>query len=191
MSKIPQSDGDEEIFAQGDIVEIIRQPMKIGENRTTFEIARRAPGTRLIIVENERMLLTDEYRHEIGDRDIRLPGGKVFDSLENYNSFLERGKQIVPKAREAARTEAVEEAGIKPSEVKLFKKNHSGATVEWDLYYFIVEDFEKVEQDTELGESIEADWYSFDEVKEMCLDGEVQEDRTVGALLQFLGQFSE
>lgn len=188
MSDRPKPVSDERTVFQGDILEVIRQDMDIVGEEVQFEWARRAPGTRLIIDDGNQILLTEEYRHEIGGEDYRLPGGKVFDSLEAYNNFLDNEVEILPYAREAAAAEAEEEAGIRPESVRFYKQNHSGATVEWDLYYFIVEDFDKVEQDLEMGEEIGFEWYSYDEVRGMCLDGDMKEDRSVAVLLQYLNE---
>ncbi len=43
-----------------------------------FETAVRSPGVRLIIVKDNQMLITKEFRGELDDYDYRLPGGKVF-----------------------------------------------------------------------------------------------------------------
>ena len=58
--------------------------MKLGDKKMTFEKARRAPGVRLLIIKKNKILITKEYRDEIGEFDYRLPGGKVFDKLEEY-----------------------------------------------------------------------------------------------------------
>ena len=52
-------------------------------------MVRRPPGIRALIVnENEQILLSKEFRYELNDWDFRLPGGKVFDSLEDYKVSL-------------------------------------------------------------------------------------------------------
>jgi len=40
---------------------------------------------RLIICDGDKILLTKEYRSEVDTVDYRLPGGKVFDTLIEYN----------------------------------------------------------------------------------------------------------
>jgi 8-oxo-dGTP pyrophosphatase MutT (NUDIX family) len=188
MTDRPEPVSDERVVFQGNILEIVRQDMDIEGEEVPFEWARRAPGTRLIIDDGDQILLTEEYRHEIEGLDYRLPGGKVFDSLNRYNDLLNNDEEIMPYAREAASAEAKEEAGVRPESIEFYKQNHSGATVEWDLYYFVVEDFEEVEQNLEKGEQIDFEWYSHDRVKEMCLEGEMREDRSVAVLLQYLNE---
>jgi hypothetical protein len=49
-----------------------------------FEHAVRPPGLRLVLKKDGRIVLTKEYRSEYNAFDYRLPGGKVFDSLEAF-----------------------------------------------------------------------------------------------------------
>ncbi|NQV89486.1 MAG: NUDIX hydrolase [Parcubacteria group bacterium] len=184
----PKPIGDEKIAFQGRIIEIVHQPHQVGEKVIDFETARRSPGVRMILVEDGKILLTKEYRAELGGDDYRLPGGKVFDRLEDYNTALKNGADLVGEAKEALKREALEETGHVVTEAKHIHTTSPGATISWDLYYFVVDQFAKHEHGQELedGEVIEPLWMSFDEVKELCLSGEVKEERTAAVLLRFL-----
>ena len=59
----------ETILYQGKIFAIVQQ--NVGGK--SFEIARRSPGTRLLIPKDGRILLTKERRHEYNTYDYRLP----------------------------------------------------------------------------------------------------------------------
>jgi len=179
---------NEEIFAKGKLFELVH--LKQNDGRI-FEVARRAPGVRLIICDkkNEMILLTKEFRHELGEWDYRLPGGKVFDSLEEYETHRKSGNDIVEAAKKQAINEAQQEAGIEIANLELYKKSVLGATVEWDLYVFETTDWQASVhgQELEVGEKIEADkWYMYDEAKQMVLDGAMQEERIALILLQWL-----
>ena len=163
--------------------------MKIGEKEIIFEFARRAPGTRLIIrTPDGKILLTKEFRPEIKGYDYRLPGGKVFDTLKEYNEFLKSAAPIAEKAKVAALKEAREEVGIEAKDAELLGISKCGTTVEWDLYYFIVTDFsaKPPEQELEAGEVIEVMPTDLEEARAMCLDGRIQEDRSALMLLRYL-----
>ncbi|AHB42256.1 NUDIX hydrolase [Candidatus Saccharibacteria bacterium RAAC3_TM7_1] len=179
---------NEEIFARGKLFELIH--LKQDDGRV-FEVARRAPGVRLIICdeENGKILLTKEYRQELGEWDYRLPGGKVFDSLEEYETHRNGGDDIIEAAKKQAINEAQQEAGIEIANLELYKKSVLGATVEWNLYVFATTNWQASVhgQELEVGEKIEADnWFSFDEAKKMILDGAIQEERIALILLQWL-----
>jgi len=190
MDKL-QKDGPEEITYKGKIFEVVKQPMRAGDKKVVFEIARRSPGTRLIIVKDNKLLITREFRTELNDYDYRLPGGKVFDTLDEYNNHL--SENILPFAIVAAKRECMEEAGLIAKNIKHFTTAKSGATVVWDLIYFIIDDFEenKDGQILEAGEVIETQWKTFDEIKILCKNGNVSEDRTLGVLFKFFLQYPE
>lgn len=183
---IPDSSGKEEVLFESRIFEIVNQPMKIGKEIKKWEFARRSPGTRLIIVKNKKLLLTKEFRSELKDYDYRLPGGKVFDTLKEYKEALEKKKDILKCATEAAKKECLEETGLKVKNIRYFQTAIAGATVVWDLFYFIVDDFEESSKKSEDGEVIFPEWKTFEDAKKMCLENKIKEDRSVGVLLRFL-----
>ncbi|MEO6760954.1 MAG: hypothetical protein ABI220_01080 [Candidatus Saccharimonadales bacterium] len=177
-----------EVVYRGKLFEVIQTPQSDGR---VFERAVRAPGVRLIIADREakKILLTKEYRQELKGWDYRLPGGKVFDSLAEYDEFKSVTDSMEGAAAKKAKAEGHEEAGVDILGVELFKKSTLGATVEWDLYVYEATDWEKSAdgQALEVGEQIEADnWFSYDEAHQMILAGEMQEERVALILLQWL-----
>lgn len=183
----------EEVVAKGRLFELVHETQPDGR---VFEKARRAPGVRLIVADssNKTILLTKEYRKELNNWDFRLPGGKVFDSLDEYDAHRSSGDDILAAAAKKAREEAVEEAGIEVGALDLFRRSTLGATVEWDLYVFEVNDWKPAKdgQQLESGEEIEADnWFTHEEVETMIMKGEMQEDRIALVLLQWMAKQKE
>lgn len=176
----------EHITYQGRLIEVVEKEVERNGVAKTFEFARRAPGTRLIIPKDGKIVLTKEYRHELGGYDYRLPGGKVYDSLEEYNDALASGVSIEEAAEKAAIKEAHEEVGFDVKKLRLLHKSICGATVVWDLFYFVVEDFEIGEQNLEDGEDIEFEFVDAEKVRDMCLDGSISEERSALVLLRYL-----
>lgn len=179
-----------EIVFRGKLFEIEQTTQPDGR---VFEVAQRAPGVRLIIANrtDKTILLTKEFRTELNDWDYRLPGGKVFDTLEEFEAFRRNTKDILEPATAKAKGEAAEEAGIDVSDIKFFKKSTLGATVGWDLYVFEATEWQlhAKGQQLEDGEQIETDnWFSFEKVKQMILDGHMQEERIALILLQWLAK---
>ena len=177
-----------EVHAKGNLFELVHLRQDDGR---VFEVARRAPGVRLIIHDEPagKVLLTKEFRHELGEWDYRLPGGKVFDSLDEFEAFRLSDKDIVEAAKAKAIEEAQQEAGVEIANLSLFKKSVLGATVEWDLYVFETHDWRlSVEgQELEVGEKIEADtWVTYNEARKMALSGSMAEERIALILLQWL-----
>ena len=176
----------EKITHKGNIIEVVQRDVEQNGKTKTFEFARRSPGVRLIITKDNGILLTKEFRHEINGYDYRLPGGKVYDSLDEYNKALETGVVIADSAKTAAIKEAREEVGIEVKDISLFHRSVCGATVVWDLFYFVVTDFETSIQHLEDGEDISVETIDRAEVVKMCLDGRIGEERSALVLLRYL-----
>ena len=187
MGKL-QKAGDEEVVYQGRMLEIVNQAMSDGAKTITFEWARRAPGIRLILVDSKKqtILLTKEHRYELDSDDYRLPGGKVFDSLTEYNNFLATGKNIIEPATQKAHGEAEEEAGVKVENLEHYHTSKCGATVQWDLLYFVGKDWKATKQKLELGEEIGVEEVTFNEAFQIALDGRMSEERSALILLRYL-----
>ncbi len=180
----------EQITHKGRIIEVVQKEVEQNGNTKTFEFARRSPGTRLIIPKATSILLTKEFRHELNGYDYRLPGGKVYDTLDEYNAALHSGVSIDKAAEDAATKEAREEVGIQVKDISFLHKSICGATVVWDLFYFVVDSFEEGEQELEEGEDITFEFVDRDRVRQMCLDGSISEERSALVLLRYLeGQF--
>lgn len=107
---------------------------------TAYEMAVRPPGVRVIGLTNDRtgIWMTDEFRSETGERDMRLPGGKVADSLAPFLDDLSRQRGVDSDAvLEAARREFREEVGLELSDLEIVSRSPCGASVLWDLYYVV------------------------------------------------------
>lgn len=187
---------DEKVVYNGKIVELVEYPVEHNGKVVMFEKARRSPGVRIIIETSDgEFILNREKRHELGlAEDLRLPGGKVFDSLVEYNDFLLNQKEeieIIEKAKESAIKEAIEEVGIQPTEIEFLTVSKCGATIEWDLYYFVIKKYKQVGidlKDTESMEIIGTVKLSNQELKEKALSGSISEDRSVAVLLKYLNK---
>lgn len=175
------------IVAKGKIFELIQETQPDGR---IFERVRRAPGVRVIIadLENKKVLLTREFRTELNDWDYRLPGGKVFDTLDEFAQFRESGASIDVAVQQKAVAEAREEAGVNIQNPQLYAVSKCGATVEWDLHVCVATEWqENAGQQLEDGEQIDdISWYSFDEIQQMIMDGKMQEERIALILLRWI-----
>ncbi|OGL31072.1 hypothetical protein A3F37_04340 [Candidatus Saccharibacteria bacterium RIFCSPHIGHO2_12_FULL_41_12] len=175
--------GNEESASHGKIGEVIHTKQPDGR---IFERYRRPPGTRLVIISpDKKILITREHRQENDKIDLRLPGGKVVDSLPEFHKLLDEKADMVEEAIRGAKKEAVEETGLIVNDLKLLTIARAGATVEWDLYYFEVRNFGEHPdgQQLEHGEDVEVTWMGAQELKDAIERGEMHEWRSVGVLL--------
>ena len=183
----------EKILYSGEIFELYEKTSRYNKDGEIqykrFEYARRSPGVRGIIVKEDKILLTKEYRYELEDWDYRLPGGKVYDSLEDYRMALKE-ETILSDVQDAIKRELLEEVGIKISSPYLYYISKAGATVIWDLYYFIIDGFEfaKEGQDLGDGENISYQWFSYTEIKDLIKKDLIKEDRSIGIISKYIMQ---
>ena len=184
------SKSDYTIVYRGSIFRVLQKKYHFPDGKIkVFEIAERSPGVRIIVISGTNLLLTREWRHEINGFDFRLPGGKIFDSLKDFEKNL---SDMQVHAKLAAKRELLEETKIDlpANNFVLFQISKGGATVAWDLYYFAVENTQDdIKADaicTEEGEEISIDWYPLPTVAQYCIDGKISEDRTVSVLLKYL-----
>ena len=174
---------NETIAYSGRIGEVIESEQPNGR---IFERYRRTPGARLIIVApDNQILVTKEYRHESGRVDLRLPGGKVRDTIQSYHELLVSDDDMLDAAREAAKKEALEETGMIVDNLELATIANAGSTVEWDLYYFVTSNYEVHGdgQQLEHGEDIVVTCASIEEIKVAVQEQLMDEWRSVGVLL--------
>jgi 8-oxo-dGTP pyrophosphatase MutT (NUDIX family) len=176
----------ETITHKGNIIEVVQKEVEVNGKKKVFEFARRSPGTRLIIPKGNTILLSKEFRSEINGYDYRLPGGKVYDTLDEYNTALFSGVDIHEAAKLGAIKEAKEEVGVEVKELSFLHTSVCGATVVWDLFYFVVNDFSETSQDLEEGEDITFEFMDKEKVRKMCLDGSISEERSALVLLRYL-----
>lgn len=165
----------------------------VKDNKTVIkrQMVRRPPGIRALIINKEnkkKILLSKEFRYELDKWDYRLPGGKVFDSLEDYKESISCGN-VQEHVDATVKKEVLEEIGLIVKSQKLIKVSHAGAGVIWDLFYYEVDDYEVSDTGAKLEENEFVDDYvfkTFDEIIKMCENHEINEDRTVGVLLSYI-----
>lgn len=155
------------------------------------QMVRRPPGIRALIINKEnkkKILLSKEFRYELDKWDYRLPGGKVFDSLEDYKESINEG-DVQKHVDATVKKEVLEEIGLIVKSQKLIKVSHAGAGVIWDLFYYEIDDYEISSTGAKLEENEFVEGYvfkTFDEIIKMCENHEINEDRTVGVLLSYI-----
>lgn len=153
-------------------------------------LVRRPPGIRALIIDKEKksILFSKEFRYELNDWDLRLPGGKVFDSLDAYKESLRIG-DVLDHVELTVPKEVLEEIGLIVKNPKLIKISNAGAGVVWDLFYYEITDYEVSENGPKLEEEEVINgyvWKTFDEIVELCASNQIQEDRTVAVLLTYI-----
>jgi len=115
-----------------------------------------------------------------------LPGGKVFDTLVEFHEYMDNSFLMKSAIEKAVTREAKEEIGITVQDMKHISTSACGATIIWDLHYYEVSDYMMGEQELEDGEIITYDFYDSETVRQRCLDGTIDEERSAIILLKYL-----
>jgi 8-oxo-dGTP pyrophosphatase MutT (NUDIX family) len=172
---------DERSVFSGKLGEVVQAVLPDGR---VFERFRRPPGVRIVILSAGKVLLTEEYRRETGAIDLRLPGGKVFDDKDSFVGALRTGR-LNEAVEEAVSREALEEVGLLVSQAELLTVAQAGATVEWDLHYFLVRDFTEAPSGPrpEKDEDIISRGLGPGEIISAIRESRMSEWRSVGVLL--------
>lgn len=162
----------------------------------TFQFVERSPGVRALVTAGDMIFLNKEYRVESGGWDYRLPGGKVFDSREEYDRFRQENSEernLSAKTFETVVKELREETELQfqPNSIKFVEKTNCGSVICWDLFFFHLKLDSVENQNLDRCQSIEGEctvpcWLSFDEVIALCISGKIQEDRSQAFLLRFI-----
>ena len=183
------------IVFQGIIHQIIQTPKDKNGIKQIYERAVRSPGTRIIITSNKdsevKILLNKEFRKEHNAWDFRLPGGKVFNTLKEFNEFTDDINSIAIKACEK---EAIEETGLVVHNLEFFELTKCGATIEWDLYYFTVsceKDQNIAQVGTEHEEITHHIWVSKTEFLKLVMNKDFKEDRSAPVIIRFFNLSEE
>lgn len=192
MEKINKKENqDLKIVYKGKMFEVVTFSPKEG---VVFETAVRAPGVRLLIEHEENgelgLIMTRELRHfKSGSMwDYRLPGGKVYDSLEEFNKEKENNGDVKEHAIRAAKLEARQEAGVLDGDFSPIGVSVAGGSVEWDLHYFLIKNAKLGDQDLEEHEKgeIEVKFMTAKEIFENLKNGEIREGRSADKIWEWL-----
>lgn len=184
---------DRKIQYKGDLFELTSTIVYSNKSNKIriFEKAHRPPGVRMLFTQDNKILLSREYRSELKEWDYRLPGGKVFDDFNSYFQSSQNDQEFNQKLKEAVQRESIEEVGliVDKQNINFLHKSIAGSSIKWDLYYYEISKNKISEsgQELEEGEQIEKPiWVEKEEVVKMCLLGKINEDRSVAVLLRYI-----
>lgn len=163
------------VVFSGKMFTIIQEPVTLPSGKVFLaEYAWRQDGVRVIARNDEgQVLLSDEYRSELGARDLRLPGGKV-------------ETDDTPAA--AARRELQEETGILAGTLSPLGSSQAYATVRYQLHYFEARQLTQRPVSHDEGEDIRVRWVEAAEAVDMALQGQIGEELSALWIIRYFMQ---
>jgi ADP-ribose pyrophosphatase len=136
------------------------------------EIVEHNGGSCILCVEDDKILLVRQFRYALNKEIWEIPAGK-----------LEKGEE--PSL--TAVRELEEECGYRAGEVKLLFTVYPTPGYDTEtIYIYRAYNLKKTQTNFDEGEDIESRWFSFSEVKKMIDDGEINDGKTLIALLSVL-----
>ncbi len=141
-------------------------------SKSKREIVEHNGGATVLAVFEGKIPLVKQFRYAYQKEIWELPAGK-----------LEKGEDC----KVCAKRELVEEVGLWPEEMVLLNTVYPspGYTNEI-IYIFLAENTCKVEQSLDEGEFLEVKYFTIDELKAMCNNGEICDGKTLIAIYNYL-----
>ncbi|HJR07314.1 MAG TPA: NUDIX hydrolase [Pyrinomonadaceae bacterium] len=162
----------EEIIHEGKHFKVIHETVEIEGKIRVWEYVKRKDGTRTIAIDqNNNILLTREYRHELRAEDWRLPGGRLDDESE-------------PIA-EAAKREFREETGFIADKWEYLWSTTPESTVRYFRHFFLATELKQGQSEPEEGTKITVHWIPLPQAYEMALRGDIKEEIAALAIIRF------
>ena len=136
-------------------------------------------ATAFPLTEDNKVILTRQYRHAIGEVCIELPGGCVDDSDENTEKGIAR--------------ELLEETGYEFTRFDYLGKTSANPSTNnnW-MHMFLARGGKKVQaQQLDHNEEIIVELYTIDEIKQLIREGKIIQSMHVTCMLYALEKINE
>lgn len=140
-------------------------------HRADLEILHHPGGAAMVALDAQRRVcLLHQYRHAVGGYIWELPAGR-----------LEPGEPPL----ETARRELAEEAGVAAERITPLGASVSSPGVFTErIHLFLATGLQAVPSAREAAEVFEVHWIPLDEAVRRCLDGDIDDSKTVVGLLR-------
>ncbi len=162
-----------EIIFEGKVVTVLKDDVELSDGTTGYrEVVKHNGGVVVLALHDDKILLVKQFRYPIRKVMFELPAGK-----------LERGEDPF----EAAKRELEEETGYCANKwTDLGAVYTSPGYSNEKLYLYKAEDLEFTHCHPDEGEIIQAFEYSVQDVMNMIYNGEIEDAKTLCAILRGL-----
>ena len=155
---------------------VFQHAVEVSDGHTeVHEYVERTDGVRSLCLENGKLLLTREFRHELTAIDWRIPGGR-----------MEAGE----RPEDAARRELREETGYEAASWRFLWSTTPDSTVRYQRHFFLASGCAPGRHDRDPGEDLTTHWVDLDEACRLALSGAIKEEISALAILRVRHQAS-
>ncbi len=162
-----------ELAYQGTIMKIYKDYVEVNGHQAVWDFFQHNGGAAVVPVTKEgKILMVRQYRNAIDRYTLEVPAG-AFDTTN------ESGEACVIRELE-------EETGYRAGKVEwLITVRSMVAFCNEKVEIFVATDLIPSKQNLDEEESIELEEYTMDELKEMIFRGEIEDSKTVSALMAY------
>ena len=173
MKMIDKRLSGETIF-EGHVVKLVKDKVLCPNGNESFrEIVRHNGGAAVLCInENEEILLVKQFRYAYDEVMYEIPAGKL---EKNEDPLL------------AAKRELEEETGNKAESLDFLGAIYPTCGYSSEIIYlYLAKNCKKTQTHFDDDEVIESKFYKLDDVKNMILNGEIKDAKTICALSYYL-----
>ena len=173
MKMIEKRLSGETIF-EGHVVKLVKDKVLCPNGNESFrEIVRHNGGAAVLCInENEEILLVKQFRYAYDEVMYEIPAGKL---EKNEDPLL------------AAKRELEEETGNKADSLDFLGAIYPTCGYSSEIIYlYLAKNCKKTQTHFDEDEVIESKFYKLDDVKNMILNGEIKDAKTICALSYYL-----
>lgn len=168
-----------ELIFDGKILKVVKDKVLCPNGKESFrEIIRHNGGAGILCVTpNDEVLLIKQFRYAYDEVIYEIPAGKLEEDEDPY---------------EAALREFEEETGNKAKE--LIPLGHIYPTCGYSaekIYLYLALDFKKTQANLDEDEVILVEYIPLKKVKEMILNQEIKDAKTICAITQYLLKYNK
>ena len=160
-----------QLIYEGKVVKVFKDSVELSTGKKSFrEVVKHSGGVVILAVKGDKILLVKQLRYPLKEVMFELPAGKL---------------EIGEDPFEAAKRELEEETGYCANKwTPLGYVYTSPGYSDEKLYLYKAEDLEFTHCHPDEGEIIEAFEYSYEDVLKMVDNGEINDAKTLCALLR-------
>ncbi|MBK5211148.1 MAG: NUDIX domain-containing protein [Coriobacteriia bacterium] len=159
-----------DVAYKGRIFNVEELTVRLPDGKTGRRDVVRHQGAAAILAinENDEVLLVNQWRSALGRVECEIPAGKI-DPGEN--------------PRDCAVRELAEETGISAGRFEyLTTVDTSAGFCDEGLHIYVARDLEQGATNRDEDEFLEMQWVDFEEALDSCLNGQIQDSKTIIAL---------
>ncbi|MBR1866912.1 MAG: NUDIX hydrolase [Lachnospiraceae bacterium] len=166
-----------EIRAEGTVIKLYKDTVEVNGSIAEWDYIHHDGAAAVVAVtEDGKLVMVRQYRNALDRFTLELPAGKLDDPGE--------------PALECAKRELEEEAGYYTDDFEyLLTVNTTVAFCNEKIDIFLARNLQKTEQHLDEEESIDVEFWSIEDLKQMIYEGKMTDSKTVAGILTYASKY--